>query len=815
MLNLFFQFYILYFWKEKTRLITSLVSIALGIALFTNTILLGSRAEKSLIDSALGHSVEDANGKIRSVGGNSKISLDLLKTIYTFQGIERVLPRFATTAVVDSKESIPFQYLGFDFLKERTQSSEKLQLSTTKFPKQYLSKSLFERVSGKPFSFSVGDQKIDVTDFTKIDSEGGYFVLEDIESVLKKMKTNEVSYFLVELFPGFQTKEYENFLNYELEKYGVIYESNEVLQERSKAALKSFHLNLLLVSLVSIFISFFLVSNVFTGIYLHRRKDIGIFRTLGMSSNQVLLHFLLGSLFLGVLGSALGFGLGVFLSNYSFFSGDTLLTSKQEITSYSTIPSFLFPVSLFLGTVGTIVSTLQTAFKVYSTPPLLEIKDLENTPISLWKYAILTITLLSASGIALLLKSPIAIPVFGFLSIALLLLVGIFSFPIFFHWFGTGFQVLLKRSPKRFLSVELGIQEILSNPKGNFLTASTIFLCITLVLSLQTLTKSYEASLLQWMDNDFPGEFSILNPKAVESGSVEGMVPMELEGKLEKLYMIKSVRPFVLNTKVNTPKQIYTIHAKRTNLKDREILISTNLMELENRKLGGFLQIPTPLQGAKDFQIVGNEESFYSERGTIIMDLKTYQNYFGFSSYNSIRISLKDGTNLEAARKELQQMIEPYPGLAIYDKDSLKEIYLSGIKKVFSILDSLQASAIFLGILSLVTNLIYNLQTKFKLLGVLTTFGFSAFQKWKLLFFETAFLLLVGFCEAILVSSLISPIIVLVINKAAFGWTLQVQIPTKILAYIFLILPLLSALVVSYPSYLVWKFSVREHLNRE
>jgi putative ABC transport system permease protein len=175
-------------------------------------------------------------------------------------------------------------------------------------------------------------------------------------------------------------------------------------------------------------------------------------------------------------------------------------------------------------------------------------------------------------------------------------------------------------------------------------------------------------------------DYSIVNSYYLENG-ISGGVSKKILGDLKTMDEIESIDPFIIISQFEIGSKVYTIHAlpfAENETEENSIFISSNLAFLENLKAGDTLSIPTKLSGSIDFTILGDKEHFFSERGTIIMELALYEKYFGIDSFNSIRIKLKKNVDPELFLHSLKMKFTKEQQLVIFDSEGLKNIYLSG-----------------------------------------------------------------------------------------------------------------------------------------
>ncbi len=95
-------------------------------------------------------------------------------------------------------------------------------------------------------------------------------------------------------------------------KYSVVYPASQ--GRRMTEMLSSYQIGLNFLSGMALFVGAFLIFNAFQMTVVERTREFGMLRTVGMTRNQVTRQVLFEATFLGILGSALGVGLGIFLA---------------------------------------------------------------------------------------------------------------------------------------------------------------------------------------------------------------------------------------------------------------------------------------------------------------------------------------------------------------------------------------------------------------------------------------------------------------------------------------------------------------------
>ncbi|TGK21966.1 ABC transporter permease [Leptospira fluminis] len=824
-MNLYLLFLFEYFRTHVPRVVFALLGISLGVGLFLSTSANAFKAENSLVDFALGYFKGEYKLKLGPSQAGERIPWETLSEIFSdseLRKITKILPRIQREAI--ASDNLRIVYLAMDLLKEApgnlaTKDAEKLRSpSDTTF----VSQAVWNRYRGKPFQLSIDGKSREIKDYVPVRSDGGYLVFEDFALASPWIESDKGPDYLLLRCQENEAATLKKVLTRNLGgKYQV--ETSQEIREKSENALRSFQLNLLVISFISLLIAFFMVSNTMSGLYLSREKELGILRTLGLDHRKAVLLFLSQSLILGVVGSFLGLAVGTFFAGLDFFRPESTLVDREFLSTYESISWKDYAAALILGILGSVFSALLPSLRAGSVPPLSILRESERSGNSFngKKFAIAgTVLFLVSFGISNL-PSPWKLPVPGLLGIGGIVIGITLMFPYGIKAITSRSVLMLEKGDRAFPFLKIGLEELKENPGRNTLTSATVMLSVSLVLCLTVLTDSYKRSLNDWVDSEYPSDITIINNRYFHSG-IHGGVPKDLLPKIADLRITSYLDGFLVNTRFETDQGVFTVHAydfkayantgerpEKFVKEETDILISSNMAYLHGLKIGDALVSGTP-QGPRKFVVKGVKEHFFSERGTVMMDIDSYEKLFGVRSLNSIKLFLKNEyrseKGLEIATESLRKLFSSdprYSDLALLDSKQLRSLYLYEVNKVFRVLDSLKVTALLITLISLLSSLIQNLYDKQRILGLLKYLGASSAQLASILRSEAIFLTVFGVLSGIVVSLVISPIILYVINRNAFGWTLTFTFQLWMPALILCLAPLLGWLASFYPLFLL------------
>ncbi|TGK49301.1 ABC transporter permease [Leptospira kanakyensis] len=819
MKEVYYSFIFGYFKDHLPKISLAIIGISLGIALFVSTQINAWRAEQTVVDQMIGYSSENFIGRYLAINQNQGAKDSFIKTLESVTPDNiKLEPEFQTKGILNltKEQMISIPVIGKDFLLSQIPIETKNK--SDKFPKYLMSQTLAEKIQslGQEGSISIcnNDFTIPKDEFLILPTEGLFLVM-DIVRLQSICKLNE------HLTSIKLTKESEVNVPItikEIVSEQWVYESKEILIERAGLALGSLKINLTIVSLVSVLISFFMVSNMYTGLFLARKQEFGILLSIGSSKINNFLLFLFQAMVIGFLGGLVGILFGIFIANTNLIATVNTVTDTNQIQSYRNIPVSIIFSGFCISIFGSILASLYNSYKTFRILPIDLIRERETEKnfslLGLSKTKIFYLSLLSIPlGVSLGLFSFAKQIMPGMIGVGLV----IFGFVLFiFLSIPICIKILdrilykLNVSP----SIEIGLKELSAEPWKYGLTASTIMLSTSLVFTLTSLTDSYEKSLVRWVDEENKSDYSLINEKKLNTG--EPGVPTSLFDDMEKNPKFFRVEPFYVDSKFVVNGKYYTLHVLTfdNSFDKNQLIVSKNLCFLDQICKGDFITINTDLNSQVSIKIQDQKEHFFSERGTIMMDYSYFRKNFNIKFLSSIRI-FKNKNLSEKETKDTLQKISEQNGLKYINLNELKKIYLDGMNQVFSILDTLKISALIISILALSTSLIYFIKEKSKVLAGLKAIGMDSFQMFQLIYSQALFLVSLGFFAGILSSLILSPIVIFGINRNAFGWVIDFQYPMHFVVKLPILIPFITVFICLIPFYFLERMKISKELKYE
>jgi putative ABC transport system permease protein len=190
------------------------------------------------------------------------------------------------------------------------------------------------------------------------------------------------------------------------------------------------------------------------------------------------------------------------------------------------------------------------------------------------------------------------------------------------------------------------------------------------------------------------------------------------------------------------------------------------------------IRLNTP-QGEREFLVSGVFYDYSTDWGMILMEKRLFQSLWKDETLHSAGIYLQEGISIDAFKKIVRERFsKPYQLFLVSHRELRNEI-LKIFDQTFAITYSLELIAIivaFLGIINSLNALVIERQRD---IGIFRAVGAFRRQVEKTILVEAG---MIGFFSHILglISGfLLSLLLIYVINKQSFGWTIQFSIPLR------------------------------------
>jgi putative ABC transport system permease protein len=600
---------------------------------------------------------------------------------------------------------------------------------------------------------------------------------------------------------------------YLIEKPGARSQENETM-------LRAFRLNLRALSYIALLVGAFLIYNTISVSVVRRRAEIGILRAIGAGRGTVLAVFLTEALLLGMAGAAVGVALGRVLAEA------TVHTVGETVNALYTT-SRPAPVELTLAnTLTAIVTALAVAF-LCALGPACEAMNVAPTEAMSrgahehrarlrWRRGLVWSAILAALAAVAAQAAPIGgYPVGGY--VAALLAVGVVSLaaPAMVLAVNRATRSLTRRSASSLLASR-GLAASLSRTS---VVVAALATAIAMMVSVGIMVGSFRETVSLWLDDllradlhirsairPAPGEFPPIDPAVGEIvRSTPGVAAADLYHGME--FHFRGQRPTLGAGDMELSRfrsGLRFLPGERRDailraLPHHDLAIAAESFANKFGLHAGD-RIAVPLGDHQvTFTIAGIFYDYAGGQGRILMDSSTLLRYLPGQPVSSIAIYLAPGADSVAVERQIQLRAAPY-GISIARNADLRRLSMTIFDRTFALTWALEAVAILVAVLGAANSLLALVLDRRRSLGLLRYLGASTGQIRGLILTEAAFLGGFAALAGLALGLVLSLLLILVVDKQSFGWTIQFHPPAGLLAGALLLIWCVTVLAGLYPA---------------
>lgn len=577
---------------------------------------------------------------------------------------------------------------------------------------------------------------------------------------------------------------------------------NDTLDQMTSA----FHVNLLAMSLLSLLVAALLIYNTVTLSVLRREKTLGIFRAQGVSRLQICRLVLSEAALYGTIASAfgvlLGYWLGTVLLNF-VTAAIPDLNYRLNVTSFLVEPTSLI-IGFLLGLGITMASAAVPAWRASLAQPVtLQQRAAHDYS---WRHYL---PVLSYSGLAMMILGFLLLQisqqglVIGFVALTFIIFGFCFVVPTIMSVVLKILLRLLSNSLK--LPARMALRNIQNGLNRTGMAVAALTVAISVTIGVGIMVDSFRNTVIIWLDQSFAGEIEITGAN----------IDTDLQSLIENIPGISSVSA-TINTQIES-----NIGQVRLNVSDKDaderyylkqiteqdltrfnrgegILLSEPLAWLYEINVGESISVFTD-NGTANYQVLGIFYDYTPSQGMIAMHQSLYQQSWNKLTPSRLTI-FSDNSNPDLFN-DIEQRLADYEQLAIFPNQQIQNITLGIFDRTFAITGVLRILAIVIAFIGVLSALMALLLERGKEFATLRASGMTPTQIVKLILGQTTLMGLFAGLLAIPLGLIMSDVLIDVINKRSFGWSMQHFFPLSVLSDALLLAIVAALLAGIYPAF--------------
>jgi putative ABC transport system permease protein len=604
--------------------------------------------------------------------------------------------------------------------------------------------------------------------------------------------------------------------------------------------LAGFQLNLTAMSLVSLLVGMFLIYNTVSASVVRRRSEIGILRSLGVTRNEVRALFLGEALALGTLGALFGLLGGVVLAQMLVGTVSKTISSLYVLLSVreTAVTPLMFGSALALGLLSVVVAAWLPAAAAAKMDPVEALRGgslvehaVDLSPAWLW-WGLAFVAMAAALSFFALATGP---PWLGF-GAAFCVLTG-FSFlvPSVTLRFSAAashlLRVNLRRYRHRLVEANLASANVSRSLVRNSVTIAALAAAVAMAIGVSVMVFSFRQTVESWIDQTLVADLFIA-PASNEIAGAASFMPPEAIASLQRNRSVAAVDTY---REVMLPIGDKTIPVgiirgtdrrnfrflqgdsrtiMRRFFEEQAVVVSESFTRRNGVRDGDTLVFETPA-GPQPFRIAGTFYDYTRDQGVVYMSSEKFLPFWKDDRVHSLAIYLHDGASASDVAADFRREFSGGGQFILWSNRDLRTRIFEIFDQTFAVTYVLRTIAVIVAIVGICLTLTTLITERARELGVLRAIGASVRQLRRLLLWESAMIGLLAAAVGLASGLCLSVVLTGVINRAFFGWTVQLAFPWGSLALTPLWIVAAAILAGVVPAWRAGRMVVAESLRSE
>lgn len=583
---------------------------------------------------------------------------------------------------------------------------------------------------------------------------------------------------------------------------------------------RAFQTNLTAMSLLALLVGAFLIYNTMTFSVLRRRRLLGTLRVVGLTGRGLFALVLAEALVIGAAGTALGLGAGTVLGE-----GLVRLVTRTINDLYFVLTvtdlmwdpaSYLKGAALGLG--ATLIAAAVPAREAATTSPHAAQRraDVEQRARGGLPRLFLVGAVLLAAGSALL-----ALPggdlIAGFAALFLLVLGASCFVPAGV----VGLGRLAGRPLARGFGALGGLaaRGLAASLSRSGLAVTALAVAVSATVGMGVMVSSFRVTVSDWLGRILQSDIYIAAP-ARSSSRAAGEVSPALIGRLEGLEGVAGVtlRRAVEVRAAGGPAELLAWElapqsgpppvkagdpeaAWQALRKGDAVWVTEPFAYHRGLAPGDTVRLYTD-RGPRAFPVAAVYYDYGSDRGRVAMARSLYRRWWDDPAVSSIGLHLAPGTDAEAVLGRVRGLARQVPQrLEVRSNRAVREVSLEVFDRTFAITRVLRSLAVVVAFIGVLSALMALQLERAREHAVLRATGVTPGQLFAMVSAQTGLMGLAAGLAAVPLGLGMSQVLIQVINRRAFGWSMETVVGPGLLAEAVMLALLAALLAGVYPAW--------------
>ena len=561
---------------------------------------------------------------------------------------------------------------------------------------------------------------------------------------------------------------------------------------------RSYRINLDMLALVALFTGAFLVFSMQAVTVLKRRPQLALLRVLGMSRRTLVAALLGEAALIGAIGAALGVALGWFAAAEGLkrLGGDLGAGYFEGVVAAPQLEPALLAAFFAVGVAIALAGAWLPAREAAAAPPAVALKPGDQeAALSRLHRRWPGLLLFGAAALLVQLPALDGLPVAGYLAIACMLLGAVALLPVFV-------AAALRPLPEpRAPFAQLALMQLRGAPAHATVSVAAIVVSFSLMVSMLIMIASFRQSLGDWLATVLPADLYLRAGLPNQAGffsaeeqqriaHLPGVARIEAV-RGQSLLLAPNLPPVTLIARSLDPAGPLALPLIGSRIEPPaqglpQAYVSEAFRDLYGANTGGRIELPVAGRRVP-FTVAGIWRDYVRQSGAVLIDRAYYVELTGDRLANEVWLWLDPGAGAARVEAALRGLL-PNAQFEMREPAALRALSLAAFDRTFAITYALEAVAVLIGLFGVSVSFSAQVLARRRDFGMLRHVGMTRAQIGAMLGVEGAALGGLGVGCGLALGAVVSLVLIHVINRQSFHWSMDLHVPWLPLAALGLLL---------------------------
>lgn len=581
---------------------------------------------------------------------------------------------------------------------------------------------------------------------------------------------------------------------------GVLIEIPEAASDQADSLSRAYRVNLSMLAAIALLTGGFLVFSAQALSVVRRRSEFAFLRALGLARRSLFSWLLAEGAMVGLAGGIVGvmLGYGLAWGALALLGGDLGAGYFAGLQPTLRFQPLMMLIYVALGLLAGIAGAWQPAHEAATVSPAQALKAGDEAALlSGQGHPWLGFSLLLASLAACAIPARNGLPIGGYLAVACLLAGGVLLLPALAAAIA---RLLPDRGP---VSARLAAARLGQAPGHAVVAAAGVMTSVALAAAMAIMVASFRDSVDQWLYQLLPADLYLRAGPAQSSGYLDETLQARISSipgvdrsnftRHDNLRLGAGQAPVALIARpiLRNGSNLPLVGPVRLN-EQTPVWVSEAMLDIYGWRVGQSVKLP--LAGKLvPLNVAGVWRDYSRQTGAVMINLDDYRRLTGDRLINDAAIDLAAGANVDEVAAALTAMAGPGV-LEIARPGEIRALSLRIFDRTFAVTYLLEAVAIAIGLAGVAASFAALAAARRREFGMLRHLGLTRRQIGWMLAQEGALAASVGVLAGLLTGGAIGLVLIEVVNRQSFHWSMDLHVPWASLALFASGLILLAAL---------------------